>query len=76
MDDVAARAEVSKGTIYLYFVSREEILAHLLLEGLELLLQEMEATCRPEADLPAECSMVDLAMAYLNFVRPTPTTFA
>ena len=31
MDDVAALAEISKGTIYLYFESKEAILAHLLL---------------------------------------------
>ena len=36
MDDVAARAEVAKGTLYLYFQSKEEILAHLLLEGLSI----------------------------------------
>lgn len=49
VDDVAARAEVSKGTIYLYFVSKEEILAHLLLEGLDLLIGEMEAACAAES---------------------------
>jgi len=38
VDDVAAQAEVSKGTVYLYFQSKESILAHLLLEGLSILL--------------------------------------
>ena len=40
VDDVAAQAEVSKGTVYLYFQSKESILAHLLLEGLSILLSQ------------------------------------
>ncbi len=74
MDDVAAGAEVSKGTIYLYFESKEEILALLLLEGLDLLLDEMEtanglATGSPEDALHA------LARAYLNFSQANPSYF-
>ncbi|HEY68902.1 MAG TPA: helix-turn-helix transcriptional regulator, partial [Thermoflexia bacterium] len=42
VDNVAERAEVSKGTVYLYFESKETILAHLLLEGLGELLGELE----------------------------------
>ena len=34
VDSVAERAEVSKGTVYLYFESKESLLAHLLLDGL------------------------------------------
>ncbi len=63
MDDIASRAEVSKGTIYLYFKSKEEILAHLLLEGLDLLLQKMETAVGAlppvpsgrRAALPGQC---------------------
>ena len=76
MDDVAARAEVSKGTIYLYYESKEGILAHLLLEGLDLLLKEMEAVCNPELSPEAECTLQDLANAYLDSASPIPATFA
>jgi AcrR family transcriptional regulator len=69
VDDVAARAEVSKGTIYLYFVSKEEILAHLLIEGLDLLLSDMEAAIAPESSPSAECAMQDLTNAYLHFCQ-------
>jgi AcrR family transcriptional regulator len=69
VDDVAARAEVSKGTIYLYFESKEEILAHLLLEGLDLLLQEMKAVCEPETSESAQCTLQGLADAYLGFCQ-------
>lgn len=34
MDDIAARAEYSKSTIYVYFASKEDILGHLVLEDM------------------------------------------
>ncbi len=74
VDDVATRAEVSKGTIYLYFESKEEILAHLLLEGLDLLLNRMKAVYRPELSSP-ECTLEDLANAYLDFCQSKPNYF-
>jgi AcrR family transcriptional regulator len=75
VDDVAARAEVSKGTIYLYFESKEEILAHLLLEGLDLLLKEMEATNAPQSSTTAEEALQALAHAYLSFCQSYPNYF-
>jgi len=74
VDDVAARAEVSKGTIYLYFVSKEEILAHLLLEGLELLLDDMRAIHEPNPSCP-ESTLESLANAYLRFCQANPNYF-
>jgi AcrR family transcriptional regulator len=75
VDDVAARAEVSKGTIYLYFESKEEILAHLLLEGLDLLLTSMEAVCPTETDRPPEECLSALAHAYMSFGKSRPNYF-
>jgi TetR/AcrR family transcriptional regulator len=75
VDDVAARAQVSKGTIYLYFVSREEILAHLLLEGLDLLLEVMQTAVNPTAPATAELAMRSLATAYLHFCQSNPSYF-
>jgi len=75
VDDVAARAEVSKGTIYLYFESKEEILAHLLLEGLELLVTEMEAACEPARATSPQCTLESLANTYLQFCQSYPNYF-
>jgi AcrR family transcriptional regulator len=75
VDDVAARAEVSKGTIYLYFESKEEILAHLLLEGLELLVTEMEAACEPTRTISPQCTLESLANTYLQFCQSYPNYF-
>jgi TetR/AcrR family transcriptional regulator len=74
MDDVATSAEVSKGTIYLYYSSKEEILALLLLEGLDLLLDEME-TAHTVSGLTPEESVCALARAYLRFSQANPSYF-
>lgn len=75
MDDVAARAEVAKGTLYLYFQSKEEILAHLLLEGLSILLNRLEAAYAPEDKLSPKERIRRLAKAYLDFSRLYPDYF-
>lgn len=43
LDEVAARAGVSKGTLYLYFDSKEELFKAVVREGLVPLLEEGEA---------------------------------
>jgi AcrR family transcriptional regulator len=75
VEDVATRAEVSKGTIYLYFESKEEILAHLLLEGLDLLLDEMETACHPEEPQLPQAALRALATSYLRFCQSNPSYF-
>ncbi len=74
VDDVAARAEVSKGTVYLYFESKEEILAHLLLEGLDLLLEQMVDDGPSSASSP-EPALRRLAGVYLHFCQSYPNYF-
>ncbi len=76
VDDVAARAEVSKGTIYLYYQSKEELLAHLLLEGLAKLVAELETVCaRRERGSSAESCVRQLAHAYFDFAQHEPHYF-
>jgi AcrR family transcriptional regulator len=41
MDDVAAEAELSKGTLYLYFKSKIELLAAIHVRGMEVLSSQM-----------------------------------
>lgn len=75
VDDVATRAEISKGTVYLYFASKEEILARLLLEGLDLLLAEMDRACAPQPSPDPELALRALASAYLCFCQENPSYF-
>jgi AcrR family transcriptional regulator len=75
VDSVAERAEVSKGTVYLYFESKEAVLAHLLLEGLEDLVAELEQAYAETEALPADEQLAALAQAYLGFFQKEPQYF-
>jgi AcrR family transcriptional regulator len=69
MDMIAARAEVAKGTVYLYFETKETILAHLLLEGLDSLGDYLVSAYDEGADLGGEARLRRLANAYYEFYQ-------
>ncbi len=75
VDNVAERAEVSKGTVYLYFESKETILAHLLLEGLSGLIEELEQAYAAKEPLPADERLRRLSWSYLQFFQREPLYF-
>ncbi|MGD1997130.1 MAG: TetR/AcrR family transcriptional regulator [Anaerolineae bacterium] len=75
VDNVAERAEVSKGTVYLYFDSKETLLAALLLEGLEALIQSLEEAYARDRELAAEERLRRLGWAYLQFFQREPRYF-
>ncbi len=75
MDDVAAQAEVSKGTVYLYFQSKESILAHLLLEGLSILLSQLEDAYARNEPISPEKRLRQLAEAYWQFAQTHPNYY-
>jgi len=75
VDNVAERAEVSKGTVYLYFESKETILAHLLLEGLDELIEELEQAYAADEPLAADERLRRLGRAYLRFFEREPEYF-
>ena len=72
VDDVAERAEVSKGTVYLYFVSKETILAHLLLDGLDRLSKKLEQAYAPGERIAADERLRRLCWAYRRFFEDEP----
>src|SRR5512144_1425310 len=67
VDDIAVAAEVGKGTVYLYFDTKETILVHLLLEGLDLLVADLEAAYAAKRRLAARTRLRRMAEAYLYF---------
>ena len=72
VDDVAVAAQVSKGTVYLYFNTKETILAHLLFEGLDTLVAELETAYAVDQPLDALTRLRSLAAAYLDFFQTNP----
>jgi len=75
VDSVAERAEVSKGTVYLYFDSKETLLAALLLEGLNMLVESLEEAYAPDRQMAADERLRRLGWAYLQFFRQEPQYF-
>src|SRR5919199_6025659 len=56
LDDVAARAGVAKGTIYLYFASKEALFEALIHSGIAVPIETIEAKVLA-LDLPAEATL-------------------
>jgi AcrR family transcriptional regulator len=50
IDDIAKATELARGTIYLYFESKEEVYATILETGLDTMLHMIEASYDPETD--------------------------
>jgi len=75
VDDVAGRAKVSKGTVYLYFESKETILALLLLEGLNELIESLEDAYAASEVISAAERLRRLSRAYLSFFEEEPDYF-
>lgn len=75
VDEIARRAEISKGTVYLYFESKEAILAHLLLEGLRELVGELERAYAAGESLSAEERLRRLGWAYFRFFQREPVYY-
>ncbi len=67
LEEVAERAEVSKGTIYLYFASKEDLYYSLMTKALSMLLKFFEDTKPDESD--PRSALPQFGAAYLKFSR-------
>jgi len=67
MEQIAERAELAKGTIYLYFKSKEELYFSLLVDGLDILIRLLEETDK-RGPLPAP-SLMETGRTLLRFYR-------
>ncbi len=67
MDEIAEMAELSKGTLYLYFKSKEDIQFAIFMRGSDILMKMMKD------NLSAECSgyqrLLELADSFIRFSR-------
>ena len=73
IDEIAERAELGKGTIYLYFKTKEEMFAALMEEGLALMAQRFRDVIDPS--LPADENLRRVSDAYYRFYREDPQYF-
>jgi len=73
MDDVAVKAELSKGTLYLYFKSKEELYLAIHLRGNQILKSMFEAAV---SRFPTGIEKVRaVGRAYLEFYKKYPDYF-
>jgi len=73
MDQIAERAELSKGAVYLYFSSKEELCLALLVEASQVFTDEMKQS-RIAGAPPLE-ELEQLIQAYYDFYRRRPDYF-
>jgi len=75
VEAVAERAEVGKGTIYLYFESKEALRAELLLHAIRELTATLKAASDSRSVLHPEQRLRGIAEAYLAFAHNSPDYF-
>lgn len=75
IDEVAEKAELSKGTIYLYFKSKEELYISVLLKGLDILVKQFQGLRAQSADKAADEMIRELRDIYYRFFKKYPEYF-
>jgi len=73
MDQIAEAAELSKGSLYLYFPSKEELYVTILIEGLEMLYDMFEKAVKGIGVW--EEKLRNIAMAYYGFYQGNKNYF-
>ena len=73
MDDVAETAELSKGTLYLYFMNKEDLHYALCLRGLDIMAGELIKAYKK--NLTGAENIYEIAKAYLKFTEKFPDYF-
>lgn len=73
IDEIARSCSLAKGTIYLYFASKDDIAFALLLEGTRELVTALRASLDPAAS-PVQ-QLEGLALAYYRFFVSQPESF-
>ena len=68
--NVSKRSKLAVGTIYLYFKSKEEIIAHLTIKSREILLQKFVEHTHPKED--ALEKIAALLHAFFDFYKQNP----
>lgn len=67
MDLIAERAELAKGTIYIYFKSKEELYFSLLAKGLDILIKLLQE--KVQGTPPPEAVLREIADAFYTYYK-------
>jgi TetR/AcrR family transcriptional regulator len=65
MDEIAEAAELSKGTLYLYYKSKEDLYLAVMIRGLQILHNCLSAVISKNATVPQ--TVADLSNAFYDF---------
>jgi AcrR family transcriptional regulator len=71
LDDVAAAAQVGKGTLYIYFKSKEDLYVSLVEEGFVQLVDQLRAS----AEAPPQEALVEIVRQLVAFAFSHPHFF-
>lgn len=69
LDDIAKRANVAKGTIYLYFPNKEELFREMVRKSMVAALDRNEAIIASHADESATAQLTAVFQSWWKFVR-------
>ncbi len=67
MDEIAEKAELSKGTLYLYYKSKEDLYLAVLMRGLEVLYRMFEDASKKESDVVR--TLIRFQQTYFDFFQ-------
>ena len=73
MDEVAEEAELSKGTLYLYFKSRDDLQFAIFMRGSDILMKMMNKELAGDGD--GYNNLLALAGSFVRFSREYPDYF-
>ncbi|MGG5172700.1 TetR/AcrR family transcriptional regulator [Pseudarthrobacter sp. J1738] len=66
VDEIAAAAGVSKGTVYYNFGSKSDLVAQLVRHGVDLMLEQLAETKAAEDPIESTRNMIDQAIQFLS----------
>ena len=75
LDDIAAAAKLGKGTLYIYFASKEDLYFAIIYEGFARLVDELRAEQEGEHDLPAASSLERIVRRVVGMAFANPHFF-
>lgn len=74
MDEIAEMAELSKGTLYLYFKSKEDLQFAIFMRGSDILMKMMKDNL--SADINGYQRLLELADSFIRFSRENRNYFS